>query len=193
MLQCVAVCCSVLQCVAVWPHILWIYALFKCRTPHSSVTSSRERICPQNLFARENLSTEWWWFSLAGECARENLSTEWHHSVDRFSLAHWTDSLPRERMSPQNLFTDAYKMRICWQIHVMCVICICAIGSWSDTPPTLLYGVATLSRLLQIIGRFCKRALQKRPIFSRETCNFKEATNRSHPIASARERVCEFK
>ena len=29
----------------------------------------------------------------------------------------------------------------------------------------LLYGVATISRLLQIIGFFCKRALQKRPIF----------------------------
>jgi len=44
------------------------------------------------------------------------------------------------------------------------------------------YGVATISRLLQIIGLFCKRALQKRPIFSKETYNFMEPTNRSHPI-----------
>jgi len=44
------------------------------------------------------------------------------------------------------------------------------------------YGVASSSRLLKIIGLFCKRALQKRPIFSKETYNFKEPTTRSHPI-----------
>jgi len=42
--------------------------------------------------------------------------------------------------------------------------------------------VATISRLLKMIGLFCKKALQKRPIFSEETCNFKEPTNRSDPI-----------
>jgi len=45
----------------------------------------------------------------------------------------------------------------------------------------LSYGVATISRLLKI-GLFCKRDLQKRPIFSKETYTFKEPTNRSHPI-----------
>ena len=45
-------------------------------------------------------------------------------------------------------------------------------------------GVATISRLLKIIGLFCKRALQKRPIFSKETYNFKESTTRSHPIGN---------
>ena len=44
------------------------------------------------------------------------------------------------------------------------------------------YGVATISRLLKNIGRFCKRALQRRPIFCKETYGFKEPTNRSHPI-----------
>jgi len=42
--------------------------------------------------------------------------------------------------------------------------------------------VATISRLLKIVGLFCKRALQKRPIFSKETYNFSELTNRSQPI-----------
>jgi len=37
-------------------------------------------------------------------------------------------------------------------------------------------GVATISRLLKIIGLFYKRALQKRPIFSKERYNFKEPT-----------------
>ena len=44
------------------------------------------------------------------------------------------------------------------------------------------YGVATISRLLKMIGLFCKRALQKRRYSAKETYNFKEPTNRSHPI-----------
>jgi len=44
------------------------------------------------------------------------------------------------------------------------------------------YGVATISRLLKIIGLFCKRALEKRLYSAKETYNFKEPTNRSHPI-----------
>jgi len=44
------------------------------------------------------------------------------------------------------------------------------------------YGVATTSRLLKIIGLFCKRALPKRLYSAKETYNFKKTTNRSHPI-----------
>jgi len=44
------------------------------------------------------------------------------------------------------------------------------------------YGVVTISRLLKIIGLFCKRALQKGRYSAKETYNFKEPTNRSHPI-----------
>ena len=57
-----------------------------------------------------------------------------------------------------------------------------------------LYGVATISRLIKIIGLFCKRALQKRPIFSTETYNFMEPTNRSHPIPAQQEQpLAHFK
>jgi len=49
---------------------------------------------------------------------------------------------------------------------------------------TTRYGVATISRLLKIIGLFCKRALRKSLYSAKETCNFKEPTNRSHPISS---------
>jgi len=44
------------------------------------------------------------------------------------------------------------------------------------------YGVATISRMLKNIGLFCKRDLQKRPIFCKETYIFKHPTHRSHPI-----------
>ena len=39
-----------------------------------------------------------------------------------------------------------------------------------------------ISRLLKIIGLSFKRAVQKRRYSATETCNFKEPTNRSHPI-----------
>ena len=39
------------------------------------------------------------------------------------------------------------------------------------------YGVATISRLLKIIGLFCKRALEQRRHSAKETYNFKEPTN----------------
>jgi len=41
----------------------------------------------------------------------------------------------------------------------------------------LMYGVATMSRRLKIIGLFCKRALSKRLYSAKETYNFKEPTN----------------
>jgi len=44
------------------------------------------------------------------------------------------------------------------------------------------YGVAATSRLLKIIGLFCKRDLEKRRYSAKETYNFKEPTNRSPPI-----------
>ena len=47
----------------------------------------------------------------------------------------------------------------------------------------LHYGVATTSRLLKMIGLFCKRALEKRWYSAKEKPNFKEPINRNHPIA----------
>jgi len=42
--------------------------------------------------------------------------------------------------------------------------------------------MATISRLLKITGLFCKRAPKKRLYSAKETSNFKEPTNRSHPL-----------
>jgi len=44
-------------------------------------------------------------------------------------------------------------------------------------------GVAKISRLLKMIGLFCKRALKKRQYSAKETYNFKEPTHCSHPIS----------
>ena len=48
------------------------------------------------------------------------------------------------------------------------------------------YGVATISRLLNIVGLFCKRALSKCPFSSKKTYNVKEPTNRSRPTTIAK-------
>ena len=45
-----------------------------------------------------------------------------------------------------------------------------------------MYGVATISRLLKIIGLFCRIGYLLWGSFTKETYNFKEPTNRSHPI-----------
>jgi len=46
-----------------------------------------------------------------------------------------------------------------------------------------LYGAGTSRRTLKIIGLSYKRALWKRRYSAKETYNFKQPTNRSHPIA----------
>jgi len=68
-------------------------------------------------------------------------------------------------------------------VAVCCSVlqCIAVIHIWSLFC-ILTYGVATISRLLKIIGLFCKRAQWKRLYSAKETNTFKEPTNRSHPI-----------
>jgi len=45
------------------------------------------------------------------------------------------------------------------------------------------YGVATMSRLLKIIGLFCRTQSRLLGSFAKETYNFKEPTNRSQPLS----------
>ena len=44
---------------------------------------------------------------------------------------------------------------------------------------------ATISRLLEIIGLFCRISSLLYGSFAKETYDFQEPTNRSHPIAEA--------
>ena len=44
------------------------------------------------------------------------------------------------------------------------------------------YGVATISRLLKIIGLFCRISSLLQGSFAKKTLTFEEPTNRSHPI-----------
>jgi len=58
--------------------------------------------------------------------------------------------------------------------HYMCDIHVYSLQ--------LSYGVASISRLLKVIGLFCRIESVLQGSFAKETCNFKEPTNRSHPI-----------
>ena len=57
---------------------------------------------------------------------------------------------------------------------IRCLIYTDGYGVW--------YGVATISRLLKIIGLFCRISSLLLDSFAKETYNFKEPTNRRHPI-----------
>ena len=46
------------------------------------------------------------------------------------------------------------------------------------------YEVATIKEIDKIIGLFCKRALYKRRYSAKETYDFIDPTDRSHPIMS---------
>ena len=76
----------------------------------------------------------------------------------------------------------------CSVLHSVAVCCSVSVrkseeGSFLDAYlQYYIYGVTTISRLPKNIGLFCKRALQKRLYSAKETCTFKELTNRSHPI-----------
>ena len=54
------------------------------------------------------------------------------------------------------------------------------------------YGVATISRLLKIIGLFCRISSLLYSSFAKETYNFKEPTNCSHPISKYAKRLRKF-
>ena len=75
-------------------------------------------------------------------------------------------------------------------VAVRCSASRCAgisiLQKHETTHPTrwVYYVVATISRLLQIIGLFGKRDLQKRLYSAKETYNFKKPTDCSHHIRS---------
>jgi len=63
---------------------------------------------------------------------------------------------------------------------------------WSNIDMFWRIDVATISRLLKIIGLFCKRALEKRLYSAKETYSFKEPANRSHPISLLLSKIVMF-
>jgi len=91
----------------------------------------------------------------------------------------------------KTLMRYMYDVCVCVCLCVLYMYYVCMyecfmIIAHSKTLMRYMYGVAPSSRLLKIVGLFCKRALLNRWYSAKMTCNFKEPTNRSHPIWSKR-------
>jgi len=86
------------------------------------------------------------------------VSLYWLYVVIYVVSIHWLPSLTRVRF-------------------FMCISTMTCSCTWQVVS---IYWLS-ISRLLKIIGLFCKRALQKRLYSTKETYNFKEPSIRSHP------------
>jgi len=82
----------------------------------------------------------------------------------------------KERAKEKEREQESVRMCVCVCMYMcICVhVCLCVAPS--------RYGVATISRLLKIIGLFCRISSLLYGSFAKETYNFKEPTSRSHPI-----------
>ena len=89
---------------------------------------------------------------------------------------------------------DCLYLNVRRYIHIVCMcMCECVniyfmryVGEGLDVCVCLsslnTYGVATISRVLKIVGLFCRILSVLLGSFAKETYHFKEPTNRSHPI-----------
>ena len=105
------------------------------------------------------------------------------------SIIRWNSAREKQTAVVHYQVLDVCSLRVymCSYCIYMFSLYICVLGNRAVAH----YGVATISRMLKNIGLFCKRALQKRPVFCKETCIFKHPTHRSHPIPGIRH-VCVF-
>ena len=101
------------------------------------------------------------------------------HWVTSLACTHWVTALPCTVLAINEymyVFIQSQNSYVCWLSMKTCMYSFDTRFDW--------YGVASISRLLKIIGLFCKRALWKRRYSTKETYDFKEPTNGSHPIAN---------
>jgi len=112
--------------------------------------------------------------------------------------AKWHPMMCAERL-PMSHITREWVMSHAWISHVASYDVYrkspdesCHTEFLPTSPRPTLCGVATISRLLKIIGLICKRTLYKRLYSTKKTCNFKQPTNRSHPIVVRKRLAKDF-
>ena len=94
-----------------------------------------------------------------------------------------SDTLQGYVMYPDDISCRLPARPLC-AVAVLCLfVLLCVRGRYTEVL-FMRYGVATISRLLKIIGLFCRIASLLQGSFAKETYNFKEPTNRSHPIVA---------
>ena len=100
--------------------------------------------------------------------------------VTHMSYTHMRVCVTRVRHINELWLIDVYEMCVTHTHNSLICVIHTHISSICVT-----YGVATISRLLKMIGLFYKRALYKRLYSAKEIYNFEEPTNHSHPIPNS--------
>ena len=148
-LQCGSVCCSVLQCVAVWCSVLQCVAasvqvsvpVYVATVAQMNVTlhisGSHVTQINESYNTHECVKSHAWMYHWTRMCDMT------HWDMTHWDMTHWDmthswmyHSTQTNRIGHVSLSFSAYVM-------------------WCRSS----HGVATISRLLKIIGLFCKRAL----------------------------------
>jgi len=131
------------------------------------------------------------------------------HDSFHSCVCHLNPCFPNWRVSTLMMrFQLVYYSHVChdsfmcvpWLIHVCAMThsCVCHLNPWFPNWRGSGYGVATIGMLNKIIGLFCRIASLLYGSFAKETCNFKEPTNYSHPILGRRDacaydvRICDM-
>jgi len=164
-LQCVAVCCSVLQCVAVCCSVLQCVAVC-CSNSTSSSRTTYIDSSARSLFDVSNELSLKIFFVCVLHCGASVLHCVFLSLILQCSSAN---SQCAGRMfgicvcARACMFVCVYvRMCMCMCVCVCVCVYVCARASVCVSPtkrPEDSYGVAIISRLLKIIGLFCKRAL----------------------------------
>ena len=168
-LQYVAVCCSVLQCVAVCCSVLQMCwrTCARLHVRHALMYATHVRCVAHVCIA---------WHTCAHPLCVCGISTCEHlHCVCGVSISAnlyiCTVCVPSAHLYGVSFAKEPYERDDILHIYTFPLTCAhlhCVYRASHD------YKVATMSRLLKIIGLFCKRALWKRRYSAKETYNLKE-------------------
>ena len=179
-LQFVAVWCSVLQCVAVYildilskgasvTHRHARHHPYKCDMSHMKESSHTESVTDIRMGPR-------------GYSAKRSYV---HLYVWHVSLIWMGRHISICDMTHSYVWHDSF-ICVTWLIHIWHMCHKHTNGpSWvccGKRRRLYSYGVARISRLLKIIGLFCRISSLLYGTFAKETNNVKEPTNHSHPI-----------
>ena len=125
-----------------------------------------------------------WLMTLAvlGLPSRSYYACEYARVISHTRMSHVTDTITA-------CHSYEWGMSRIWMSHVILMNESCQaykhVTHMNASTPRQVeqYGVATINRLLKIIGLFCRIYSLLQGSFAKETYTFKEHTNHSHPIA----------
>ena len=201
-LQCVAVCCSVLQCVAVCCSVLQCVAVCMqhaedalghiLASSRSSSWNINVGLCLKEIAHYNKIRGILTWRSTI-------ILTYYHNTSPGESVTYmWAqEKLPittgggpyRDLKIDNPTFLSFF---LSWVLNTLSYCNTVTRRVWGSVTEQALLGpsqgiwrckVSQTVRDIEIIGLFCRIWSLSKGFFAKETCNFKEHANRSHPIS----------